>query len=165
LRSFYKKGSPQERELVDVDGVVREMLVVLRSEANQNSVSMRTELSSDLPKVRADSVQLQQVCMNLMLNAIEAMKDSGGILTICSGPTDKDQLLISVSDTGVGLPAEQADQIFDAFFTTKPDGSGMGLTISQSIIQSHGGRLWAGANAKRGVTFYFTLPGERRTRN
>jgi PAS domain S-box-containing protein len=161
LRSFYKKDSPPERELVDVNDVVREMLVLLGSEANQNSVSMRTELSSDLPKVRADRVQLQQVCLNLMLNAIEAMKDTGGELTIRSGRADDSQLLISVSDTGMGLPAEQADQVFGAFFTTKPDGSGMGLTISRSIIESHGGRLWAGANAKRGATFYFTLPSER----
>jgi PAS domain S-box-containing protein len=161
LRSFYKKGSPPERELVDVNDVVSEMLVLLHSEANQNSVSMRTELSSDLPKVRADRVQLQQVCMNLMLNAIEAMKDTGGELTIGSGRTDDGQLLISVSDTGVGLPVEQIDQIFGAFFTTKPDGSGMGLTISRSIIESHGGRLWAGANAKRGATFCFTLQSVR----
>jgi PAS domain S-box-containing protein len=161
LRSFYKKGSPQERELVEVNDIVREMLVLLRSEATQNSVSIRTELSSNLPTVRADRVQLQQVCLNLMLNAIEAMKDTGGELTIRSGPADDGQLLISVSDTGMGLPAEQADQIFGAFFTTKPDGSGMGLTISHSIIKSHGGRLWAGANAKRGATFYFTLPSER----
>jgi PAS domain S-box-containing protein len=161
LRSFYKKGSPSERELVDVNDVVSEMLVLLRSQATQNSVSMRTQLSSDLPKVRADRVQLQQVCLNLMLNAIEAMKDTGGELTIRSGRTDDGQLLISVSDTGVGLPAEQVDQIFGAFFTTKPDGSGMGLTISHSIVESHGGRLWAGANAKRGATFYFTLPSER----
>jgi signal transduction histidine kinase len=96
-----------------------------------------------------------------MLNAIEAMKDTGGELTIRSGRTDDGQLLISVSDTGMGLPAEQADQIFGAFFTTKPDGSGMGLTISRSIIESHGGRLWSAANAKRGATFYFTLPNER----
>jgi PAS domain S-box-containing protein len=157
LRSFYKKGTPPERELVDVNDVVREMLVLLRSEANLNSVSMRTELSSDLPKVMADRVQLQQVCLNLMLNAIEAMKDTGGELTIRSGWTDDRQLLISVSDTGTGLPAEQADQIFGAFFTTKHGGSGMGLTISRSIIEAHGGRLWADANAKRGATFYFTL--------
>jgi PAS domain S-box-containing protein len=161
LRSFYKKVSPPERELVDVNDVVREMLVLLHSEATQNSVSMRTELSSDLAKVRADRVQLQQVCMNLMLNAIEAMKDTGGELTIRSGQSDDGQLLISVSDTGMGLPAEQADQVFGAFFTTKPDGSGMGLTISRSIIESHGGRLWAGGNANRGATFYFTLPSER----
>ena len=136
------------------------MLVLLRSEANQNSVVMRTELSSDLPTVRADRVQLQQVCLNLMLNAIEAMKDTGGELTISSGRADEGQLLISVSDTGIGLPAEQAGEIFGAFFTTKSDGSGMGLTISRSIIESHGGRLWAGANVNRGATFYFTLPSE-----
>ena len=158
LRSFYKKGSPPECELVDVNDVVREMLVLLRSEATENSVSMRTELSSDLPAVRADRVQLQQVCLNLMLNAIEAMKDTGGELTVRSEGIDDGQLLISVSDTGMGIPAEQADQIFSAFFTTKPDGSGMGLAISRSIIESHSGRLWAGANAQRGATFYFTLP-------
>jgi PAS domain S-box-containing protein len=161
LRSFYKKGSPPERELVDVNDVLGEMLVLLHSEANQNSVSMRTELSSGLPKVRADRVQLQQVCMNLMLNAIEAMKDTGGELKIRSGRSDDGQLLISVSDSGMGLPAEHADEIFGAFVTTKPNGSGMGLTISRSIIESHGGRLWAAANAKRGATFYFTLPSER----
>jgi C4-dicarboxylate-specific signal transduction histidine kinase len=110
LRSFYKKGSPPAREVVDLNKVVCEMLVLLGSEANQNSVSMRTELSSDLPKVRADRVQLQQVCLNLMLNAIESMKDAGGELTIRSGLTDDGQLLISVSDTGMGLPTKQADQ-------------------------------------------------------
>jgi PAS domain S-box-containing protein len=158
LRSFYKKSSPVERELLDVNDVVREMLVLLHGEATQNSVSMCTELYSDLPKVRADRVQLQQVCLNLMLNAIEAMKDTGGELTIRSERTDDGQLLISVRDTGMGIPAEQADQIFGAFFTTKPEGSGMGLAISRSIIESHSGRLWADANAKRGATFYFTLP-------
>jgi signal transduction histidine kinase len=96
-----------------------------------------------------------------MLNAIEAMKNTGGELTIRSERTDDGQLLISVRDTGMGLPAEQAAQIFGAFFTPKPDGSGMGLTISHSIIESHGGRLWAGANARRGATFYFTLSSER----
>jgi PAS domain S-box-containing protein len=161
LRSFYKKGSSPERELVDANDVVREMLVLLGSEAAQNAVSMRTELSSDLPAVRADRVQLQQVCLNLMLNAIEAMKDTGGELTIRSGRTDDGHLLISVSDTGMGLPPDQADQIFSAFFTTKPDGSGMGLAISRSIIESHGGRLWAGVNAQRGATFYLTLPSQR----
>src|SRR6202051_4256678 len=165
LRSFFKKASPPERELLAVNDVIREMLVLLRGEATRNSVSMRTELSSDLPAVRADRVQLQQVCLNLLLNAIEAMKDTGGELTIRSGRTDDGQLLISVSDTGMGIPAEQADKIFGAFFTTKPDGSGMGLAISRSIIESHSGRLWAGANAQRGATFYFTLPSERCTQD
>jgi PAS domain S-box-containing protein len=161
LRAFYKKGSTPERELLDANEVIREMLALLHSEATQNAVAMRTELSSDLPFVRADRVQLQQVCLNLMLNAIEAMKDTGGELTIRSGRTDEGHLLIAVSDTGMGLPADKADQIFSAFFTTKPDGSGIGLTISRSIIESHGGRLWAGVNTPRGATFYLTLPSER----
>jgi signal transduction histidine kinase len=103
-------------------------------------------------------VQLQQVFMNLMLNAIEAMKETGGVLTVKTQLGQDDQLLISVSDTGVGLPKEKIEQIFDAFFTTKPQGSGMGLSISRSIIESHGGRLWATANNGRGATFHFTLP-------
>jgi signal transduction histidine kinase len=105
-------------------------------------------------------VQLQQVLMNLMLNGIEAMKDTGGELTIKTELGQDGQLLISVSDTGVGLPADKTDQIFNAFFTTKPQGSGMGLAISRSIIESHGGRLWANANNGRGATFQFTLPAE-----
>jgi PAS domain S-box-containing protein len=161
LRSFYKKGAPLGRELVDVNEVVREMLELLRSEANRYPIRMRTDLAAELPKVTADRVQLQQVMMNLMLNGIEAMKDSGGELTIKSERGEKGEVLMSISDSGVGLPTEKADEIFNAFFTTKPQGSGMGLTISRSIIESHGGRLWAGANANRGVTFYFTLPSAR----
>jgi len=160
LRSFYKKGAPTERELVDVNELIREILVLLRSEANRYSIGMRTELATELPKVTADRVQLQQVLMNLMLNAIEAMKDTAGELTIKSELGEDGQLLISVSDTGVGLPVEKTDQIFNSFFTTKPQGSGMGLAISRSIIESHGGRLWASANNGRGATFQFTLPAE-----
>jgi signal transduction histidine kinase len=160
LRSFYKKGAPPERELVDVNELVREMLVLLRNEANRYSIGMRTDLVTELPKVTADRVQLQQVLMNLMLNTIEAMKSTAGELTTKSERGQDGQLLISVSDTGVGLPAENADQIFNAFFTTKPQGSGMGLAISRSIIESHGGRLWASANDRGGATFQFTLPAE-----
>jgi signal transduction histidine kinase len=123
---------------------------------------MRTELSAELPKIMADRVQLQQVFMNLMLNAIEAMKAAGGDLTVKSQADVDGQLLFSVSDTGVGLPTEKMDQIFSAFFTTKPQGSGMGLAISRSIVESHGGRLWATANDGRGATFRFTLPTARR---
>jgi PAS domain S-box-containing protein len=158
LRSFYKKGAPPQRELIDVNELVREMLILLRSEAYRHSIGMRTDLATELPTVSADRVQLQQVLMNLMLNAIEAMKDTAGELTIKSELGEDSQLLLSVSDTGMGLPAEKADQIFDAFFTTKTQGSGMGLAISRSIIESHGGRLWATANGGRGATFYFTLP-------
>ncbi len=158
LRSFYTKGAPAERELVDVNEVLREMLALLQKEANRFSISMRTEAAAEFPKVRADRVQLQQVLLNLMLNGIDAMKETGGELTTKSELGQDGHLLISVSDTGVGLPAEQADQIFDAFFTTKPHGSGMGLAISRSIVESHGGRLWATSNAGRGAVFCFTLP-------
>jgi PAS domain S-box-containing protein len=157
IRSPFKKGAPQ-REWVDVDDVIREMIVLLRNEAYRYSIAIRTELPGDLPLVLADRVQLQQVFMNLMLNGIDAMKDLGaaGELTIRSRAEAGD-LLISVSDTGAGLPP-QVEQIFSAFFTTKPGGIGMGLTISRSIIESHGGRLWATANSGRGASFHFTLP-------
>ena len=160
LRSFYKKGTPPERELVDVNEVIREMLVLLRSEANRYAISMRTDLAAELPEVTADRVQLQQVLMNLMLNGIEAMVDTGGELSIKSDLGEDGQLVIAVSDTGVGLPADQVEQIFNAFFTTKPQGSGMGLAICRSIVESHSGRLWASANHGTGATFQFTLPAE-----
>jgi PAS domain S-box-containing protein len=155
---LFKKGALQ-RELVDVNDLIREMIVLLRSEANRYSISIRTDLAEGLPKVMADRIQLQQVFMNLMLNGIDAMKGTaeGGELAIKSEIADG-QLLISVSDTGVGLPQEQADQIFRAFFTTKDHGTGMGLPISRSIIESHGGRLWATDTSGRGATFHFTLP-------
>ena len=157
IRSLYKKSPPQ-RELVDVNEIVREMCELLRGEANRYSISMRTELAPDLPKITADRVQIQQVVMNLMLNAIEATKDTSGELTIKTELGQGGQLLISISDTGVGLPHEQTEQIFNAFFTTKPQGSGMGLSISRSIVESHGGRLWAADNSPRGARFCFTLP-------
>ena len=159
IRSFYRKGVPH-RDLVDVNDVIREMLVLLRNEANRYAVSIRTELTADLPRVTADRVQLQQVFMNLMLNGIEAMKDTAGELTIKSQRGQDSQLLISVSDTGVGLPADKADQIFNAFFTTKPEGTGMGLAITRSILESHGGRVWVTGGSGRGATFQFTLPTE-----
>jgi PAS domain S-box-containing protein len=159
LRQLFKKGAPQTN-LVDVSEVIQEMVVLLRSEASRHSVSILAELSEGLPRVVADRVQLQQVLMNLMLNGIEAMQDtnSGGQLTIRSLRDGGGQLLISVSDTGMGLPPDQADQIFSAFFSTKAQGTGMGLSISRSIIESHGGRLWATSNSGPGATFSFTLP-------
>ena len=157
LRSLYKKA-PSKRELVAINEVIGEMVRLLRSEANEYAVSIRTDLAADLPKITADRVQLQQVLMNLMLNGIEAMKETGGVLTVKTGRWDGGQVLISVIDTGVGLPAGKADEIFNAFFTTKPQGSGMGLAISRSIVESHGGRLWATSREGRGATFHFTLP-------
>jgi C4-dicarboxylate-specific signal transduction histidine kinase len=156
---LFKKGPPQ-RESLDVNEVIQEMIALLRSEASRYSISVRGELANDLPNIMADRVQLQQVLMNLMLNGIEAMKDmgTGGDLTIKSQQHDNRQLLISVGDTGVGLQPELAEQIFNAFCTTKPQGTGMGLPISRSIIESHGGRLWATSNSGTGATFQFTLP-------
>jgi C4-dicarboxylate-specific signal transduction histidine kinase len=159
IRLLFKKGAPP-RELVDVNEVIREMIVLLRSEATRYSVSVRTELAADLPQVQGDPVQLQQVLMNLMINGIDAMEDVDGTreLIIKSQRAENEQLLVSVSDTGAGLPPQQADQIFNAFFTTKQHGTGMGLRISRSLIESHGGRLWAADNSPRGASFCFTLP-------
>ena len=125
---------------------------------NRYAVSICADLAADLPKITADRVQLQQVLMNLMLNGIEAMKETGGVLTVKTGRGEGGEVLISVSDTGVGLPAGRADEVFKAFFTTKSQGSGMGLAISRSIVESHGGRLWGTSNEGRGATFHFTLP-------
>jgi C4-dicarboxylate-specific signal transduction histidine kinase len=158
IRSFYRKSPPQ-RELVDVNRIIDEMLTLLKGEATRYSIAMRPELAAKPPRIQADRVQLQQVFMNLMLNAIEAMNESGGELTVRS-QLQEVQLLFSVSDTGPGLPVGSVDQIFSAFFTTKPQGSGMGLAISRTIVESHGGRLWATANDARGATFHFTLPTE-----
>jgi len=159
--SLLFKKDAQQVELVDVNELIQEMIVLLRSEASRYSISIRSELAEDLPRVKADRIQLQQVFMNLMLNGIEAMKDIGTSreLTIKS-QRDNRQLLISVSDTGVGVQPEVTEQIFNAFFTTKPQGIGMGLPISRSIVESHGGRLWATAHSGRGATFQFSLPSE-----
>lgn len=160
-RSLFKKGEPQ-RELIDLNEIIREMVILLYSEAGRYSISIRTQLAAHLPSVRADKVQLQQVFMNLILNAIDAMNEMSvrRELIIKSELNRRDQLLISVSDNGAGLPSERADKIFDPFFTTKSQGTGMGLSISRSIVESHGGRLWATPNPERGTTFQFTLPGE-----
>ena len=134
------------------------MAGMMRGEANGHGVSIRTDLKDDLPMIVADRVQLQQVLMNLMLNGIEAMKDTGGVLTVKSQLLEEGQIQISVHDTGPGLPLGKADQIFDAFFTTKPQGSGMGLAICRSIVESQGGRIRANGDDGRGATFYFALP-------
>ena len=157
VRSLYRRGTPI-RELVDLNEIIREMVVLLNDTADRNSVSIRTELDVSLPTARADRVQLQQILMNLMSNGIEAMQATGGELSVTSRRTEDGQLLISVSDSGVGLPVDGPERIFEAFFTTKPHGTGMGLSISRRIIESHGGRLWASPNAGRGATFQFTLP-------
>ncbi|MGA2456043.1 MAG: ATP-binding protein [Terriglobales bacterium] len=162
---LFKKGTLQ-RELVDVNELIREMIVLLRNEAARYSISIRSDLAEDIPRVMADRIQLQQVFMNLMLNGIDAMKDlsTARELTIRSQRVKDGQLMISVSDTGIGLPQQQAEQIFSAFFTTKAHGTGMGLPISRSIIESHGGRLWATSNSERGASSHFSLPNEAESR-
>ncbi len=159
VRLLFKKGTSQ-RELADVNEIIREMIVLLRSEATRYNITVRMELAADLPRLMGDRVQLQQVLMNLIVNSIDAMKEVDGAreLAVKSQRTEKEEVLVSVSDTGVGLPPQKADQIFNAFFTTKPHGTGMGLRISRSIVESHGGRLWAAANSPRGASFCFTLP-------
>jgi PAS domain S-box-containing protein len=159
IRLLFKKTTPQ-RELVDINEVIRDMILLLRGEVSRYLISLRTELAADLPQVMGDRVQLQQVMMNLTINSIDAMRNVDGArdLAIKSQRTEDEQLLVSVSDTGAGLPPQQAAQIFNAFFTTKSHGTGMGLRISRSIVESHGGRLWADDNSPRGASFYLTLP-------
>jgi signal transduction histidine kinase len=157
VRSLYRK-EPSHQEMVDVNDLIREMIVMLRDEAKRHSVTTCTDLAEGLPKVIVDRVQLQQALMNLMLNGIEAMRDTTGELSIRSQLAENHQVQISIADAGVGLPIGKADQIFNAFFTTKPHGTGLGLAITRSIVESHGGRVWAAANSGRGATFYFTLP-------
>jgi PAS domain S-box-containing protein len=159
IRLLFTKGAPL-REWVDVNELIREMIVLLRGEATRYAISVRTALDADLPQVMGDRVQLQQVLMNLIMNSIDAMKEVEGTrdLAITSQRRENEQVLVSVSDTGVGLPPQQADQIFKAFFTTKEHGIGMGLSISRSIVESHGGRLWAADDAPGGASFCLTLP-------
>lgn len=158
IRLLFQKGILQ-LERIEVNEVIEEMIVLLHGEATRYSISVRTELAADLPPVMGDRVQLQQVVMNLMANGIDAMKSVDGTreLVIKSQRAENEVLTVSISDTGVGLPPQQGDQIFNAFFTTKPHGTGMGLRICRSIVESHGGRLWATDNSPRGASFHFAL--------
>jgi PAS domain S-box-containing protein len=159
IRSQFERGSLTQ-EVIDVNEIHQETVALLRGEAARHNISIRMELAADLPQIVGDRVQLQQVAMNLIINSIEAMKDVDGIreLVIQSQPAENEQVLVSVSDTGAGLPPQLAEQIFHPFFTTKPKGTGMGLRISRSIIESHGGRLWAADTPGRGATFHLNLP-------
>ena len=158
VRLFFRKGVVT-KERVDINELIREMEILLHNEASQHSVFVQTRLAADQPLIVADRIQLQQVLMNLMINGIDAMKAVEGPrqLTLGTQNDGNAQLLVSVEDTGIGLPANQAGQIFNAFFTTKEHGTGMGLRISRTIIEAHGGRLWATDNHPRGASFRFTL--------
>jgi signal transduction histidine kinase len=159
IRSMSKKEE-SKRQLVDVNELIRDIATVLRNEANRYSISIRTDLDANLPKAIVDSVQVQQVMMNLIMNSIDALKnlEEKRAVSIKSKSAGNQELVISVSDNGVGLPSQQADRIFEAFFTTKSQGIGLGLRISRTIVEAHGGRLWATDNPPHGASFYFTLP-------
>jgi len=148
--------------LIDLNEIIRGMVVLLQDTARRHSISIRNELDPALPATTADRVQLQQVLMNLMLNRIEAMKEKRGEVKVTSTRIKDGELLLAVSVSGIGLLEAGSERIFDAFFTTKPGRTGMGLAISRRIIETHGGHLWASANAGRGATFKFTLPMQAR---
>jgi signal transduction histidine kinase/CheY-like chemotaxis protein len=155
--ALFGQGPPRH-EMIEMNEIIREMVALLRDVATHHSISVQSDLDLALPKAKADRVQLQQVLMNLVLNGIEAMKEESGALSITSKRTEEGQLLVCISDEGPGLPVEKPERVFEAFFTTKPHGTGTGLSISRRIIESHGGHLWASANVERGATFCFTLP-------
>jgi PAS domain S-box-containing protein len=159
IRSQFEKDAPN-REILDINEIIPETIALLRDEAVRYNISVRTELAADLPQIVGDRVQLQQVAMNLIVNSIEAMKDVDGLreIVVRSQRAENEQILVSVSDSGTGFPLQLVEQIFDPFFTTKPHGTGMGLRISRSIIESHGGRLWAEPADGRGATFHLNLP-------
>jgi len=160
IRQLAQKTDPQ-RTRVDINDVIREIMLLVRPEVRSHDVSLRLDLAPDLRPVLGDRVQLQQVLINLVMNGMEAMdgiRDRPRELAIHSRLHKRDEVLVAVEDAGVGIEPNGMHQMFNAFFTTKPGGMGMGLSISQSIIDAHGGRLWATANATRGVTLYFALP-------
>jgi signal transduction histidine kinase len=159
VRQIFVKGDP-ERAPVNLSQLAHETIDLLSHEAARYAITVQTELAVNLPQVLADRVQVQQVMVNLIVNAIDAMKAVPGTreLVLTSRRSEDGQIWVSVSDTGVGLPPQQAEQMFDAFFTTKPQGTGMGLSISRSIIEAHHGRLWAGPNEAGGAVFLFSLP-------
>ena len=165
IRALAKKAPPR-KDWLDINETILEVIALARSEAQRNRVSLQTQLSSDVPLILGDRIQLQQVILNLIINAIEAMSGVGEgprELLVGSGKDDSQGVLVTVRDSGPGLDPDSLDHLFTAFYTTKPQGMGMGLAISRSIIEAHGGRLWATANEHRGATFQFTLPvdGER----
>jgi PAS domain S-box-containing protein len=159
VRSLYVREAPR-REPFYLGEIIQEILILLAETAKRNLVCIRTDIKVGSTRAIGDRVQVQQVLLNLMLNSIEAMKDTGGDLTVSSMTADDGLVQVHVSDTGPGLPIEQSERLFEAFFTTKPQGTGLGLCISRRIVEAHGGRLWASSNQGRGVTFHFTLPAE-----
>jgi signal transduction histidine kinase len=160
IRALAKKAPPR-KDWVDINDTILEVIALARSEVQRSGVALKTQLSDDVPHILGDRIQLQQVMLNLIINAIEAMSGAGENqreLLVGSGKNEQQDVLVGVRDSGPGLDPKTVDHLFDAFYTTKPQGMGMGLAISRSIIESHGGRLWATANDNGGATFQFSLP-------
>jgi len=160
IRTLVKKAPPQN-DRVDLNEVILEVLALAQNQARRKGVQVKRELADDLPPVLGDRVQLQQVILNLVVNGMEAIvnnKNGERELSISSAKDGSNNLIVAVRDSGPGLDPANLERVFDAFFTTKPDGMGMGLAISRTIIESHGGRLWATSNSPRGAVFQFTLP-------
>jgi C4-dicarboxylate-specific signal transduction histidine kinase len=162
IRALVKKVPPR-RELLEINLAIRDVIALTGTEMQRNAVRLESRPADDLPFISADRVQLQQVMINLIINAIEAMAGAGDgprELTIISGIDDANGVFVEVQDTGPGLDHEKLDRLFQSFYTTKPDGIGMGLAISRSIAEAHGGRLSAAPNKPRGAVFRLTLPVE-----
>ena len=160
IRDMVRK-SPPRKDAFNINDTIMEVLALIRTELSRNDISPRAELSNDLPVVWGDRIQLQQVILNLVMNAIEAMSEVSPTqrkLLIASVKDGSNGVLVRIQDSGIGLDGESLDRLFEAFFTTKARGMGMGLAVSQTILQAHGGRLWATPNASHGATFQFTLP-------
>jgi signal transduction histidine kinase len=162
IRSLVKKSSPAKARL-DLSEAIQEVLLITNAEARRHRILVRTDLAAGLPPVRGDRVQLQQVLLNLVLNGLDAMKvvtDRPRELLIRSQSHEPGQVLVAVQDSGIGLEEGSLERVFEAFYTTKAEGMGMGLAISRSIVEAHGGRLWATRNEPRGAVFQFTLPAD-----
>ncbi|MGB6396136.1 MAG: ATP-binding protein, partial [Bradyrhizobium sp.] len=159
IRALIKKA-PARKDAVAINDAILEVIALTRTEAANNSVSVRTQLAEDLPRVQGDRVQLQQVLLNLIINAIEAMRDVGEEERelLISTRNEPDGVSVEVRDSGPGFAPATLEHVFEAFYTTKAGGLGMGLSICHSIIEAHGGRLWASANLPRGASFQFALP-------
>ena len=160
MRALFKKA-PLRKEDVDINGAILEVIALTRGEVVKNGISVQSHLVDGLPLIQGDRVQLQQVIMNLIVNAVEALgsiSEGSRELVITTGKGEPDGVLVVVRDSGPGLSSAGLDRIFEAFYTTKPGGLGMGLSICRTIIEAHGGRLWATAAQSQGATFQFTLP-------
>jgi C4-dicarboxylate-specific signal transduction histidine kinase len=160
IRALAKKAPPR-KDWLDVNETIHEVIALAHSEVQRKGVALETQLSDDIPLILADRIQLQQVILNLMMNAIESMSGAGEgprKLLVRSGTDESQAIVVSVQDSGPGFDRKSLDHLFDAFYTTKPHGLGMGLAISRSLVEAHRGRLWATANDTGGATFQFTLP-------